>query len=167
MAFSTSFFHFYPTAPQFVHLRVPAARASALLATPSGRRVWCQIDEAPAFQAALMPTGDGDYYININKALRERYGWRVGRAVRVDLRPDDSEYGMPVPEAFTALCAEDPVGEALFNALTPGKQRALLHQIAKPKRPATRVRRAVGIFDYLHHSGGRLDFEELRDFLKR
>ena len=166
MPFTAQLFHFYESAVWHVHLRVPAAEARPLIDGPSGRRVWCQIDEAPAFQCALMPIGDGDSFILLNKERRERYGWKNGDTVRVTLRADESPYGMPVPEEFLALLAEDPEGDALFHALTPGKQRALLHQIGKPKRAATRLDKAVGIFEYLRYVRGRLDFRELNEFLR-
>lgn len=166
MPFPATFFNFYDSAVWHVHLRIPQNEALPLLDGPAGRRVWCTIGDAPAFQCALMPTGDGDSFITINKALRQKYGWQEGDEVQVILKPDNSKYGMPVPEEFTALLAEDPEGDAHFHALTKGKQRALLYQIAKPKRAATRLDRAVGIFEYLKNTGGRLDFKELNSFLK-
>ena len=166
MSFPATFFNFHESAVWYVHLRIPQARAQPLLDGPGGRRVWCAIDDTPAFQCALMPVGDGDSFININKELREKYGWQEGDTVRVTLQPDTSEYGMPVPEEFTALLSEDPEGSDLFHALTKGKQRALLYQIAKPKRAATRLDRAVGIFEYLKHANGKLDFKALNTYLK-
>ena len=73
---------------------------------------------------------------------------------------------MPMPEELGELLLIDELGSQYFHALTPGKQRALIYQVAKPKREATRLRKAVGILDYLKSVRGKLDFKELNEFVR-
>ena len=56
---------------------------------------------------------------------------------------------------------QDEEADKYFHQLTPGKQRSLLHIIAKPKREETRLKKAVVITEYLKTNKGKLDFTAL------
>jgi len=116
----------------------------------------------------LLPDGKGDFFIIVNKARTKRMrsaGYALD-ALKVTLVPDTSEYGMPMPEELGELLLLDEEASKYFHALTPGKQRALIYQVAKPKREATRLRKAVGITEYLKVVRGKLDFAELNAYVK-
>jgi hypothetical protein len=61
------------------------------------RRMICRLNDKIAFQCALMPAGNGAYFINLNKKIRDTLGLRLGNEVRVLLKKDDSQYGLPMP----------------------------------------------------------------------
>jgi bifunctional DNA-binding transcriptional regulator/antitoxin component of YhaV-PrlF toxin-antitoxin module len=125
------------------------------------RRVVCKINDLTEFQCALMPKGDGQYFININKELRKKLRINVGEKVAVEIRKDESEYGLPMPEEMQELLNMDEEGNHYFHQLTKGKQRSLLHLVGKPKNTDTRLKKAVVILDYLKQVEGKLDFKEL------
>lgn len=130
------------------------------------RRIICKINDSEELHCALMPSGDGTYFIMTNTDFRKRYGLTSGVPVTVGLRKDDSKYGMYVPDFFEELCFQDPEASVLFHELTAGKQRTLLHLIAKPKSENKQLEKALTIFDYLKSVNGVLDFKELNEAFK-
>ncbi len=131
-----------------VYLPVPNSVASKF--TGKGpARVVCTIAGAESFQAAIIPFGDGDFYIYTSKHLRKKLGLQQSDTVTLTLEHDDSPYGAPVPEELAALFEIDDAAHAAFEALTPGKQRSVLHQVGSAKRSETRINRALRIVENL------------------
>lgn len=93
-------------------------------------------------------------------------GYPIGTEVEITVEPDESKYGMPMPEEFEEALIEYPKASDYFQALTPGKQRNLIYIVANPKRVETRVKKAIQIVEYLEHSGGKLDFKALHQWFK-
>src|SRR6187402_3525929 len=85
------------------------------------RRVLCKLNDKTEFQCALMPKGDGSYFINMNKKIRDSLHINIGAQLNVALCKDESEYGLPMPEELKELLLIDEEGNKLFHALTPGK----------------------------------------------
>ncbi len=130
------------------------------------KRVICTLNGQIRKHNAMTPRGDGSHFITVNKESRRKLGVEMGDEVEVELEPDTSEYGMAMPEEFAELLLIDIEGEKYFHALTPGRQRSLIYMVAKPKTEATRLKKAVGILDYLKQSRGRLDYKELNEYFK-
>ena len=133
---------------------------------PKDRRVLCTLNNSLEFNCALLPDGKGNYFINLNKEIREKLSLNIGDELIVSLVKDESKYGMPVPEVFEELLFQDPEGEELFNSLTPGKIRTLLYVIDKPKSEQLKLVKGLVILDYLKESKGKLDFKELNAAFK-
>ena len=106
------------------------------------------------------------YFININKAIRDKLKLREGMPVEAALRKDNSEYGLPMPEELAELLAQDEEGDQYFHALSAGKQRTLLYIVGQPKTSDTRLRRALVVVDFLKVHSGKLDFKALYLALK-
>ena len=130
------------------------------------KRIICSINQSHEHHCALMSNGDGTYFIMVNKDFRKKYDLNTGDEVLVELRADDSKYGMAVPDFFEELCFQDPEASDFFHALTPGKQRSLLHVIGKLKSEQKQLEKALVIFDYLKMSNGELDFKALNEAFK-
>jgi hypothetical protein len=147
------------------HIEVPAAVAQIFVIQGS-RRIVCTLNSAFEFQAALMPKGDGMYFININKSIRDKLALKVGSPVVASLARDESDYGLPMPEELAELLSMDEAGNRHFHNLTPGKQRSLLYIAGSPKHSDIRIRRSIDIVDHLKATGGKLNFRQLYDALK-
>lgn len=52
-----------------------------------------------------------------------------------------AENPVPIPEELIAAFDEDAAFKSAFFSLTPGRQRAYIHQFAQPKQSATRISR--------------------------
>ena len=143
--------------PPSVEQKLPHER---VLVTVNGGLTW---------HAPLLPLGDGrGTYLVINVERRRQLRIAVGERVTVVLEPDDSPYGMPVPDEWRALLAEDAELRTRFEALSPGKQRRLLYTVGKPRTEATRLRKAVGAAAYLHEVGSAgFSYQGLLAALKR
>ncbi len=147
------------------HIGVPMAIAQVFLATGS-RRVLCTLQGIETFHCALMPRGDGTWFITINKKRRDKLKLREGSPVSASLVSDESEYGLPMPPEFAAVLDSDEEGNALFHALTPGKQRTLLYFVGNVQHPDTRIHRTLTIVEHLKKHGGKVVFRVLNEELR-
>ena len=148
------------------HVIVPADLADRLKEAVPDRRLIVTLNDTEEFHCALQPKGDDNWFVHVNKERQKKLGLNIGDEVRVSIRPDDSKYGMAVPEEFAELIRQDPEGDRCFHLLTPGKQRSLLHIIGGPKRSSTRLQKAIAVIEYLKSTGGKLDFRELNRAMK-
>lgn len=132
----------------------------------TNRRVICNLNGQHTFHCALMPHGDGDFFINLNKEIRKKLHLKVGDHIEFTLKKDESKYGIPMPEEMSELLAIDDETDQYFHSLTPGKQRSLLYLIAKPKSSAIRLNKALAITDFLKINKGVLDYKLLHSYIK-
>lgn len=147
------------------HIVVPDDIATALL--KAGRkRNKSMFNGKIETHSALMSMGNGRYFININKEIRSKLKLRIGSKLQVTLTPDDSKYGMEMPEEFQVLLDQDTEGSEYFHAHTPGRQRALIYIVAKPKNPDKRLQKANVILEFLKLNNGNLDFKALNQAFK-
>ena len=147
------------------HFIVPE-KFAAYLVTNKIRRLVCLIENRVEFQCALMPLKTGEHFINVNKENRKKLKWRIGEIRSIELRQDQSKYGLDMPEELAELLNIDEEGNDVFHQLTPGKQRNLIYIAGKPKTSATRLKKSIIIIDYLKSVNGKLDFKELNQAFK-
>lgn len=142
------------------HIMVPEEIVLSLIEAGVKRMISTYNDQIKT-HCALRSMGDGRYFININKEIRSKLKLQVGSTLSVNLSPDNSKYGMKMPEEFQVLLDQDIEGEQYFHALTPGKQRSLIYMVAKPKNPDKRLEKANVILEFLKWNQGKLDFTAL------
>jgi len=130
-------------------------------------RIICTINNVHTMHCALMPVGNGTYFINTNKEVRKKLGLEIGSKVQAYIKEDNSKYGMPVPEELQTAWDLDPEGNEVFHTLTVGKQRSLIHLIAKPKSSEIRIKKALTVLEYLKSVNGKLDYKELNEAFKQ
>jgi len=164
MQFTTTLQNFHSTLWNF-HIVVTNDQAKPFL-DGNDRRVVCTLNGSLEIQCALMPKGDGHFFININKKIREKLKLQEGSPVEVSLRKDESEFGLPVPEEFAELLSQDAEGNRYFQALTPGKQRNLLYIAGQPKTSDVRLKRALVLLEHLKTNKGKIIFKQLALDLK-
>lgn len=148
----------------YFYIMIPNDISDTLI--QKSRRVIATINQTVTFYCALMPDGSGQYFININKEHRNKLKVIKGSMVTVSLTEDTSEYGMPMPEEMQELLYQDEEGSRVFEKLTPGKKRTLLHLIGKIKSSDIRITKSIKIINYLKSVNGNLDFKELNEALK-
>jgi len=129
-------------------------------------RITVNINGEGVIYSGLMPNGKGDFFITISKEVRKRFSIEEGDEATLTIEPDDSEYGMPIPEEVVELWAVDEDAHRVFHTLTPGKQRSLLYLVAKPKGAETRVKKCIQIHEYLKSVNGKLDYKEMNAYMK-
>lgn len=130
------------------------------------RRVVCTLNGEVTFQAGLMHY-HGDFFISVNKPTRTKLGVEAGDLVDVELKADESKYGLPMPEEFREVLDQDPEGDRLFHALTAGKQRSLLYYLGKTGDVDKRIQYGLIVVEHLKKNDGRIDGKKLYEELKR
>ena len=130
------------------------------------RRVVCTINGTETFQCALLPS-DGDFVIIVNKTKRDRLKIVAGNNVTVELKADESKYGLPMPKELKEVLKQDPDGDRLFHSLTKGKQRSILYFVGKVKDIDRRIQTALIFIEHLKKNDGKADYEQLQAELKR
>lgn len=148
------------------HFCVSAEIGNQFVTEGNDRRVICTLNDKQEFQCALMPKGDGSFFINVNKKLRDALKLAVGSQVNVLLEKDESEYGLPMPEELQELLLQDEEGDKLFHALTIGKKRTLLYIVGSVKDTGKRISRALAIINHLKATGGKIDYKKLNEGLR-
>jgi uncharacterized protein YdeI (YjbR/CyaY-like superfamily) len=86
--------------------------------------------------------------------------------IEISVEEDLSKYAMQIPVEFEELLKLDPEGNDLFHAFTAGKQRTLIHFVAKFKSSDKRIEKALIIVNYIKYTNGILDWKELNQAFK-
>ena len=147
------------------HIKVPKPIAAHFLEM-GDKRVVCRLNDTMEFQCAIMPAGEGVYFININKKIRDQLKLKEGSKLVVHLEKDNSEYGLPFPEELKELLDQDKEGNKLFHALPPGKQRNLIYVVGQVKNSDLRIHRAMVVIGHLKKNSGKINFRQLNQELR-
>lgn len=117
-------------------------KAALPLAEHPKLRITGEVDDHP-IEAALTPVR-GEHYILLSRKLLAAIGKRLGDEVELRFRIADQD-AVEVPERLAAALARDPAMRALWEAATPGKQRALAYMVASARRAATQDQRIAKV----------------------
>ncbi|HQU90681.1 MAG TPA: YdeI/OmpD-associated family protein [Pyrinomonadaceae bacterium] len=153
------------SSPPWHILRLPKAKVADFAFKGNLRRVVCTLNGIETFNCALFPS-KGDYFITVSKKLRDKLGLELGGSVSIELAKDESQFGMPMPEEFAEVMRQDPEGERLFNALSPGNQRLMLKLIVFVKDVDKRIIRSLVGLEILKKCDGKLDYHLLHDSMR-
>lgn len=123
-----------------------------------GTRLLCSVNGFPEFHCGL---GNGQGYISINKKRLKKFGLDLGDEVSLEFRHDLSKYGMEMPEELEALLDQDLEGGTLFEALSDGKKRYIIHYVSSVKSSQLRIDRAILLINNLKTMGEKFDFRHL------
>lgn len=129
------------------------------------RRVVCTLNHIETFNCSLFPS-QGDYFITLGKPLRKKLDLEVGGSVAIEIARDESKYGMPMPEEFAEVLRQDPEGDRLFNALSPGNQRLMLKLVVFVKDIDKRIVRSLVGIELLKRSDGIFDYRTQHDAMR-
>ena len=130
------------------------------------KRLQVSINGHKKITGSLISGGDHQYFFKINKTQMKKFSLSIGDEASLEIIPDESEYGMPLPPEFTAIWEIDDEAKSLFHSLTPGKQRNLIYLVDKVKSLEIRARKATIIMEHLKINAGQLDFKVLNESLK-
>jgi hypothetical protein len=149
----------------YLALLIPKTKVSTL-DLGKYRRITCEFSNEIQIHCALMHDGKGNFFINLNKDTRKKLGLEVDTLVEIKIKVDDSKYGMPVPEELQTAWQLDLDAKGLFDQLSMGKQRSLIHIVGKLKSSEKRIEKALIILEYLKSVNGQLDYKELNEAFK-
>lgn len=112
-------------------------------------RLICTVNNSLKYHCGLVGLKDGDAYIAINKKRLLQLGLKEGESAMVSLSPDNSKYGMEMPEELDILLEQDPEGNERFHKLSPGKQRNIIYYVSSVKSQQLRIDRAIFLIENL------------------
>lgn len=147
------------------HVKVPGPIAKHFL-DQGDKRVVCKLNDSLEVQCAIMSAGEGVYFINLNKKIRDQLNLKEGSKVSVHLDKDNSEFGLPFPDELEEVLAQDKAGKEYFYKLTPGRQRNIIYGVSQVKNPDLRIQRAMIMINHLKKNKGKIDFRQLNAELK-
>lgn len=149
-----------------LYLPVPESVALKFKVEQGTRRVVCTATDGFSFQCAVLPHSKG-FYIGTNKTIRDALGIDEGDKITLSIVKDESKYGMPMPKELQEVLNQDPEGDKLFHALTPGLQRSMLYSIGKRKDVDDRIQTSLILVEHLKQNDGKIVYEKLKQELKR
>ncbi|MEM1285548.1 MAG: YdeI/OmpD-associated family protein [Pseudomonadota bacterium] len=109
-------------------------------------RIEGEIGGAP-YQGACTPVR-GRHYLLLSNSFLDDIGAEVGDEIEVRFAIADQK-AVDVPIALIHALQENPDMQALWDALTPGKQRGLAYLVANAKTAPTIARRIDQVFDMM------------------
>jgi len=113
-----------------------------------------EVNDLP-FHGAWVPGGDKLPYLHLSAAFVGELGSAVGDTldIRFKLEPADL---VELPAELTEALSADAEAEAVWQTLTPGKQRGLAYMVGNAKQEVTRRKRAAKLIADLRsgHSDG-------------
>lgn len=130
-------------------------------------RLIANIDDARPLHCAMISFGKGRRGITLNKPFVKENGFLIDQKLNLELREDESKYGMSVSDEFYAALKSDTEAKAYFEKLTPGKQRNLIYFADNVKSSDIRIRRALVVMNHLNLHKGKIDFKDLTKEMKK
>jgi hypothetical protein len=128
-------------------LEVPAGTVKRLGTSLPSRYVITVGDQH--WHGAVMSMGDGRGFIMLNRQLMKACELSVGSRAKVRLVPDTSRYGMPISEELSEVLRQDPEADERFHALTPGRQRNIIHYVNRIRDPQIRIDKSLMLMSNL------------------
>ncbi len=153
--------HKYSSTIEGYFLKIPAVFGRQLSLDGKKTRLVCTLAGQVRFQCALMPYGDGDFYIGLNKKNRITLGLQDGSRVEMVLELDQSKYGLDMPEELAEMLVQEPEGDRIFHQLTAGRQRSFIFWVSSAKSSEKRLERALVLVEKLQQYGLKMTGNQL------
>jgi len=124
----------------WTYINIPAELADQL--KPGTRltfRVRGKLDNIKIEKLSILPMGNGDFILTLNKQLRKSISKPVGATLKVQITEDKRELEI-FPELLACL-QDEPIAYKAFLKLTPSHQRYFSKWVTDAKTDQTRVKR--------------------------
>ena len=135
----------------WTYINIPAELASQL--KPGSRltfRVKGKLDNIKIEKLSVLPMGNGDFIMTLNKQLRKSIAKPLGATIKVQITHDKREIEI-LPELLVCL-KDDPEAYKTFMKLTPSHQRYFSKWVTDAKTDETRVKRIAVTISALHQN---------------
>lgn len=108
-------------------------------------RFLCRIDKKVTVQCGLNHLGDGNFFIILGSKNLLEVNKKLGDNLFFELTEDPNPLGVDMPEVLDAVLGQDPVLQAIFERLTLGKKRNVIHSINKIKDVDKQIQKAIKV----------------------
>lgn len=110
-------------------------------------RFICTLDKSLTFQCGLNHLGDGNFFIILSTKNLQTINKKLGDKIQFALSEDPNPLGVAVPEVLEAILEQDENIKAIFDGLTLGKKRNVIHQINKIKDIDKQVQKTIKLIN--------------------
>ena len=110
-------------------------------------RFLCTLQKSVTFQCGLNHLGDGNFFIILSTKNLQTVNKKLGDNIHYELNEDPNPLGVEMPEVLEAILEQDESIKAIFDILTLGKKRNVIHQINKIKNIDKQVQKTIKLIN--------------------
>ncbi|HAA13377.1 MAG TPA: DUF1905 domain-containing protein [Cytophagales bacterium] len=96
-------------------------------------RILLTIEGSMEIHCGLNHIGDGDFFLILSGKVLKAHGVSLGDEISFRVEPDPNPLGVEIPEVLDAYLSQVEEGKAIFESVTDGKKRNLIHTINRIK----------------------------------
>ncbi|MEM9548930.1 MAG: DUF1905 domain-containing protein [Bacteroidota bacterium] len=106
-------------------------------------RFICTLEDRLSFQCGLNHLGDGNFFIILSGKRLKELGKAYGEIIHFRLQEDPNPLGVDMPEVLKILLEQDEELRSMFNGLSMGKKRHVIHSMNRIKNIDKKVDKAI------------------------
>lgn len=106
-------------------------------------RFLCTLESSLTFQCGLNHLGDGNFFIILSTKNLAAVRKNLGDNLAFELAEDPNPLGVDMPEVLEVILAQEEGLKAIFDSLTLGKKRNVIHSVNKIKDLDKQIQRTI------------------------
>lgn len=110
-------------------------------------RLLCTLDQNLTFQCGLNHLGDGNFFIILSSSNLKIVQKKLGDRIQFKLNEDPNPLGVDMPEILEAITEQDEHLKAIFDNLTLGKKRNIIHQVNRIKDIDKQIQKSIQLIE--------------------
>lgn len=110
-------------------------------------RFLCTLEQNLTFQCGLNHLGDGNFFIILSSSNLNIVQKKLGDSTHFELNEDPNPLGVDMPEILEAIIEQDKDLKAIFESLSLGKKRNIIHQIIKIKDVDKQIQKSIKLIN--------------------
>ncbi len=126
-----------------MHFITLDAKTVARITLNNNKRVLCLINKSIELHCAILRTKENEYYVIISNAICKQLQLKVGNKIDCMFSVDNTEHQFKMPETLQEVLNSDDAAKKIFDNLTDGNKRGLMHLVALLKTTDKQIMRAL------------------------
>ena len=110
-------------------------------------RFLCKLEKSLTFQCGLNHLGDGNFFIILSAKNLQTVNKKLGDKIVFELNEDPNPLGVEMPKVLEAVLEQDEALKTIFDCLTLGKRRNVIHQITKIKDIDKQIQKTIKLIN--------------------
>jgi hypothetical protein len=106
-------------------------------------RFLCTLEDSLTFPCGLNHLGDGNFFIILSSSNLAKVQKKLGDKIHFELNEDPNPLGVDMPEVLEVVIEQEEHLKKIFEGLTPGKKRNIIHQISRIKDIDKQIQKGI------------------------